>query len=539
MNETVKIQHSKRRLSTVWLIPIVAIAIGAWLIYKDIKNQGPQVILHFDHAEGIEAGKTQLRHRSINIGKVLSVELNDTLDGVVVRAEVKPGISPMLRDDTQFWVVRPRIGNTGISGLGTLLSGAYIELSPGEGVPGQRVFLGLDEPPVTPASAPGLQVNLYSESGSSLSTGDPVMYRGFTVGKVESATFNPDTRKLKAQLFIEAPYDSMVTDTTRFWSASGVSLNTSASGIELKADSIESILFGGISFGQPNGIKPGTLSNDGDEFTLYENEAAIHLQPFTHSIEYLVLFESSVRGLLAGAPVEFRGMHVGSVTDISFNELPDHYWEIADDSFPVPVKISIDPGRLNGEDTLEMKQRASANILASVKNGLRATLRNGSFLTGSMYVSLEYFPDSEPKGISRVAGYNVLPSTESGLSVIETKVNQTLDNLNQLPIEQALLQLSSMLKETETTMESLNTLVSDKELAKLPATFNESLIDMEKTLDAYSEESIFYHDLNETLTQMRATLVSVDQFTNILKNKPNEMLFSNPRRADPVPAKKQ
>ena len=256
------IVSQRKKLPAIWIVPLIALLLGIWMTLNNYLTRGPEITITFPTAEGIEAGKTKIKALSVDVGIVESVQLNKDLKSVKLIARIQHKAASLLRQDASFWVVRPRVGTSGVSGLSTLLSGAYIELAPGQGKEGKRNFQGLDGAPITPTTVPGLHLILLSDEASSVSIGDPVLHRGYRVGRVENTKFDAATQKLQASVFIESPYDGLVTNHTRFWNSSGITFQASASGITLQTSSIESLLIGGIAFDLPNGASPGDKVKD-------------------------------------------------------------------------------------------------------------------------------------------------------------------------------------------------------------------------------------------------------------------------------------
>ena len=248
---------SRRRLPVIWLVPVVAVALGIYMVVYTVMTEGPEITITFETALGIEAGRTKLSSRSVEVGLVEAVTLNEDLDSVSVIARLERENTKLLRDDTRFWVVRPRLGAGGISGLNTLLSGAYIELEPGSGAPStRRDFVGLDDVPVTAVGTPGLGLVLVSKRAGIVSPGQPVLHNGYRVGRVESTTFIPDTGQVRHGVFIEAPFDVLVNQATRFWDAGGIVVRTGAGGLLVDVESLQALLIGGVAFGGPKGSVP-------------------------------------------------------------------------------------------------------------------------------------------------------------------------------------------------------------------------------------------------------------------------------------------
>ncbi|HEX8281496.1 MAG TPA: MlaD family protein, partial [Chthoniobacterales bacterium] len=325
-----------RRLSPIWIVPIIAALLGLWLAWKYYSARGPTITVRFETAEGIVAGKTPVMCRSVTVGTVENVSLTDNLKGVVVTMQMTAQATRLLTADTQIWVVRPRYGAAGISGLSTLVSGSYIELGPGVSREPRHDFVGIEQPPVTPKGVPGLHVTLFTDEAGGVAPGTAITYKGLNAGRIETRIFHPENGKVEFGAFISAEYAPLVRTNTKFWNASGLDVQVGANGLQVRTGTLESLLMGGITFGQPNGASAPAV-NDGATFTLYESLEETRKFAMRSSIPYLLLFSGSVRGLSDGAPVEFRGVRIGTVNGVSFRYLPN------DPERRVPVLIQIDP----------------------------------------------------------------------------------------------------------------------------------------------------------------------------------------------------
>ena len=256
------------RVSKVWFIPIIAVLIGSWMVFQTWSNQGPLITVFFETAEGITIDITKIKLREITIGKVVDLKLNDNFDGIQITARLEKNTQKLLKIDTEFWVVKPRIGNGGVSGLSTLLSGAYIELSPGIKSESRYDFVGLENPPVTPLGTPGLHITLDSDSQSGLDIGDSIIFRGIKVGRIEYVHFNVDERTVYYDAFIESPYDKLVTTNTRFWQINGIEIDLSADGLRVQTVTFETFIGGGVTFDVPANLPKGEIITNG-RFSLF------------------------------------------------------------------------------------------------------------------------------------------------------------------------------------------------------------------------------------------------------------------------------
>jgi paraquat-inducible protein B len=489
-------------------------------------SQGPEVTILFATAEGIEAGKTKIKMLNVDVGTVESAGLSDDLEHVIVRARLEGAAEPLLREDTQFWVVRPRVGTEGVSGLSTLLSGGYIQLAPGTGATGRREFVGLDDPPVTPAGTPGLHFELLADHAGSVSAGDPILHKDFRVGRIDDGEFDVASQQMRYGAFIEAPYDSLVTSATRFWDASGISMSVGADGVEIDTASLESLLIGGVAMGLPEGVEPGKPVQNGAIFQLYPDHASVNEQPYLHSIEYVVRFPQSVRGLQPGAPVEYRGIRAGRVERILLEELAA--LGLRGEGSPIPVLIRVEPGRLKLPDSEEGTLAMAEAIQNSVSLGMRATLATGSLITGSLYVALDIYPDESPAEMGSFAGHPTIPTVATGLAGIEQKVAALLDKLNALPLEGAV-------EQAERTLADLNAILGSESMKSLPGSVDATLAELRETLASVSSESALQQQLLQTVTELDRTLQSLRDFLELLDEQPNALIFNRAAGKDPQP----
>lgn len=518
--------RERRRISFVWVVPIVALVLGIWMVIYTLMSEGPAITIVFETAAGIEADKTKVRALSVEVGIVESVALAEDLERVVVTAQLDRAAAPLLREDSQFWVVRPRVGTTGVSGLGTALSGAYIQLEPGTGEAGRRDFVGLEEPPITPVGTPGLPLELVSEAAGSVSAGDPILYKGFRIGRIESAEFDVTTREMRYRAFIDAPYDELVTTSTRFWNASGISVKSSAEGIEVDTASLEALLIGGVAADRPEGVEPGGAVSPGTRFRLYSSYSKVNEQPYRVGLEYVVTFSQSVRGLQAGAPVEYRGIQAGRVQRILLQELSEG--GVRGTGAAIPVLVRLEPGRLKLPDTEEGAAALEAAVTAGVGNGLRATLATGSLVTGSKYVAFDYYPDSDPAELGRFADRPTIPTVPSGLEGIQQQIAALLEKLNELPLEDTV-------RRANRTLAGLETIVASREMRELPGTLEGALEELRSTLDSVSPDSPLQERLQRTTTELDRSLKSLRRLLETLEEQPNALIFSRIPREDPQP----
>jgi paraquat-inducible protein B len=526
MTENEAVVSERRRISAIWLVPIVALVLGVWMVIHTLLSQGPEITIVFSSGEGIEADNTKIKFRAVEVGLVKSVGLADDLESVVVTAQLDKAAAPLLREDTQFWVVRPRVGPGGVSGLGTLLSGGYIELESGTGEEGRREFEGLEAPPVTPAGTPGLKFRMVGEQAGSVGLGDPILYEGFRVGRVESAEFDVASQKMHYGAFIEAPYDDLVTSATRFWNTSGLSLSVTADGVQVQTASLEALLVGGVTFGLPEGAEPGKPVEAGKVFELYPDYASVNERPYRHSLEYVVRFPQSVRGLRPGAPVEYRGIRMGRVERVLLTEMSGQ--GLTGKGEPIPVLIRLEPGRLELPDSEEGTATLASVIETAVRSGLRATLSTGSLITGSLYVYFDMYPDEPPAEMGSFAGHPTIPTIAGGLEGIQVRISALLDKLNALPLEELLDGVDQLLADVDA-------IVASEDMQSLPASLEATLAELRDVLDSVSTDSAMQERLMRTITELDRTLQSLGNLLDTLEEQPNALIFNREPGDDPQP----
>lgn len=528
------------RLSPIWIVPVVALLIGLWLIYDNYTKAGKQITLSLTNAEGIEAGKTKIKVHSVDIGLVEQVTLSEDLTHIEVLARITPKAQPMLVKDTQLWVVKPRIGLEGISGLNTVISGAYIQLQPGKSLEETDQFTVLDQPPISLNGAKGVHVNLIGKVGNSLRVGDPVTYQGLRVGRVVSASFDPKQRQMQHELFIEHPYDVLVTDNTRFWTSVGIDVKLDAEGFKASVPTVESLIAGGVSFGHADDRPMGNPVRSETTFELFANEESARQQTYDQYLEYVLLVNDTVRGLSKGAPVEFRGLRVGTVMNVpwKFNS-PERK---KDFRYAIPVLIHLEPGRL-AENGMADLQEWKTRVAQMLQGGLHATLKSGNLITGSVFVDLNMDGRAhQTYHRERFEGLPVMPTSATNLAQIEQKLSDLLDKLNGLKLEPVLSGLDKNLQQSEKTMQEIrglsqqvNQLLSQPDLQQMPANINQTMQALRTTLKGLSPDAPAYQELTTTLQRLDKALRDIQPLAHTLNEQPNAILFDRKPGNDPLP----
>lgn len=539
-----------RRLSLVWIIPLVAVVLGGWLVFRHLQSQGPLIEVQFGTADGIVAGKTEVRSRSVKVGMVEDVRLADDLKGVVVKIRLDPKAAGLARLDTLFWVVRPRVSGASISGLGTIISGAYIELDPGSSEDTVRSYVGLEEPPVTPSGVPGLRLNLLAADRGQAGVGSPVLYEGNEVGTIERRRFNAKTKEVELRAFIYKEYSSLVTENVRFWHESGVEVTAGAEGFKLKLPSIETLLAGGIAFGLPEGIEAGAKAQDDSNYVLYGTQERAAESVFRSGGEFLLLFDQSVRGLVEGAKVEFRGLQVGRVAGISFL-----YGDKAE-SRRVPVLVQLNQAMIEKQFSPSMRDEGGEGMARAIGEGLRGSLRPANLLTGQLYVDLDFYDDIPVTPIVQIGDYAVLPTVETGLARLEEQIAAVLNKLEALPLQESLAKIDGAVEQSTRTLEAaekafgrsetaiaevrdslraVRKVLENPEFSKLPGEVRETLVALRGSLEGVGPKSSLYGDLRRTMDELRGAARSIERVAQTIEEKPNSLVFGKGLKREVIP----
>lgn len=532
MTEEAKITSTKS-ISRIWIIPILVIVVGGWMVYQQWKNQGPLITIELQSATGIEVNKTPIKVRDLDVGQVKKITLKPDLDGVLVTARIDANASHLLTDKSDFWVVAPRISFSEVSGLNTLLSGSYIAMAANDSGKEQLNFIALERPPVTPAGTPGLHVILQSDDEFAYKPGDPIIYKGFKVGEFEDAVFNIEERVVYYDAFIEAPYHKLITENTRFWDVSGVKLKLESSGVKMETGSLETLLANGITFGVPEGVQIGERVVENASFTIYGDVTTASNARYKLAAEYVLLVDESVRGLTVGAPVEYRGIEIGNV--MAINSFPAVEGNILERDYPIPVIINIYPGKVRQPDTEEGLNAIKQTMRNWLRKDLRATLRMGNVLTGGLFVDLQHVskPDDSNE-IAMLNGYEVIPTVSNEFTQITQKADAILDKINQLPlgdmVSNVLLAVEDMklaAQSVETASDDFDVLIENVDTELLNTNLNQVLLSLDSLLKNYSEGGLSQSEIKETVDTMQDTMRNLQPLLLKLNQSPNSLIFTD------------
>jgi len=550
--EAVAVPRRRFAPQLIWLVPIVAVLVGGWLAVKAVLERGPVITITFKTAEGLEAGKTKIKYKDVEIGLVKTVSLSPDRKGVVATAELSKEAESFLVEDTRFFVVRPRVTAGGVSGLGTLLAGPYIGIDIGKSKQTRRNFVGLEVAPMVASDAPGRQFILRASELGSIDAGTPIFFRKVSVGQVVAEALDKGGSGVTFTIFVNAPYDQFITPSTRFWNASGIDVSLGASGLEIRTESLVSILVGGIAFEATPDAGPESPAAANTEFTLFPNRLEAFKIPDVVVDTYLLVFDGSVRGLSPGAPLDFRGVTVGEVVKIGVAVDPKTL------TFTMPVLVKVFPERLAGRQFMGTKvavSESSAVRLSRVKQfidkGLRAQLRSGNLLTGQLYVALDFFPDAPKlKGDLTAKKPPEIPTIPGTFEELQNNLANVVKKLDKLQIEEIgadtrklIASLDETLKSVDTLLQGADTLVKRVDSDLMPDlrraldTAGRALDTAGATLNSanavLASESPLQSDLRQTLTEVNRTLAAIRALADSLERHPESLIRGKQAPASP------
>ena len=429
----VVVRTRRARFSLVWLVPIVALLVGAAMLARSIQQRGPEITISFRNAEGLEANHTEVRFKEVVVGRVTQVALSPDRERVIASVSLDKSVESLAVADSRFWVVRPRINTAGVSGLGTLFSGAYIGVDAGVSDEEQLRFTGLEVPPYVLRGEPGRSFNLIADDLGSLEVGSPVLYRRTRVGRVVGFELDPVRDRVGVRIFIDAPNDRLVTTASRFWNASGIDVTLGASGFTVDTQSVASVLVGGVAFANPDGAASAPAAEPDHRFRMTDSQKAALAPPDGPPLRVRMVFNQSLRGLAAGAPVDLLGVEIGSVRSVSlqYDERTHHLpGEVIADIYP--RRLGAVREQFKGPEGTRRRATDRLFMKSLVEGGLRAQMRTGNLLTGQLFVALDFVPKASPATLDPSAEVATIPTVPGAFSDLQPQLAAIIGRLGKV-----------------------------------------------------------------------------------------------------------
>jgi paraquat-inducible protein B len=525
-------------ISMIWIVPLLAVLIGIGLAVTAVLQRGPEIELQFATADGLEANKTKLKYKDVAIGTVKDIALTDDRRKVLVTVQMDKQATSLLAEDSRFWVVRPRIAAGGVSGLSTVLSGAYIAIDPGKLATQRSDFVGLETPPLVVSDMPGRQFVLAAEELGSIDVGVPVYFRRVPVGRVVGYAMRPDGKYLDVRIFVDAPFDRFVTPNARFWHASGMDVTLTADGVKMEMQSLLSLAVGGIAFSNVSddgeaAINPASAES---RFTLYADRQTALRLPDGIAQKFVLIFNESVRGLAVGSPVDFRGLSAGEVSRIDLDLRPGSA------NAAIAVEITLFPERLarlrRTKSTDQYSESAARKIIDGlVGNGLRAQLRTGNLLTGQNYVALDFFPKAKAQAVRWGVSIPELPTQPGAIDSLQHQLQglmetlqKTLERTDRLVTsvnDGVVPELTATLRDARNTMQRVDNVlasVNDGVVPELTATMHAARKTLQRADSVLASDSPTQLELRDTLREVGRAATAVRDLAELLERQPEALL---------------
>ena len=554
------VRANRLRFSLVWIVPLVALIAGTVLVVRTLLQTGPLITITFRNAEGLEPGRTEVRYKEVVVGRVTKVGFSPDRGRVIVTVRLDKPATSLAVNDTSFWVVRPRIGTAGISGLGTLFSGVYIGADAGVSGQDETHFTGLEVPPFVLRGEPGRSFVLEANDLGSLEVGSPIYYRRTRVGRVVGYTLDSRRDGLEVQVLIEEPNEALVTTQTRFWNAGGIDLSINASGLNVNTESIASLLAGGLAFASPPGMAKAPPAPAGQRFALFNDRKAALATPDGVAQRVRMVFSPGMRGLAAGATVEMLGLEIGSVKTVAMK------YDERSRRFPMEVVAEIFPARLGDarRDFLAPQGGATQTdavfLKQLVERGLRAQLKSGNLLTGQPYVALDIVPNAAKATLDASLPTLTIPTLAAAGGDLQLQAAEILERVGRIRFEQIGGHLEDTLKNASATSGALPQTVKSAEAAiaslqqtlanantaieKISPQAQQALVEaqqalksLQSTLDGLdrniaSPDSPLQRDASQTLGEVQRAARALRVLGDYLQRQPESLLRGKPADAE-------
>ncbi|MGJ0491614.1 intermembrane transport protein PqiB [Methylobacter sp.] len=506
--------NKKSELPLVWFLPLIALLVSGWLIYKSNSEKGPVITISFPTAEGLEVDKTKIRYLDVEVGKVTAISINDDNKTIRVTAQMNSTAAGYLKENTSFWVVRPQVGLGGVSGLGTLLSGPYIGMKPGNGRK-QEHFTGLTTPPLLKTQVDGKQFILETNNLGSMRPGTPINFHGIIVGEVLSHELSAEANAIRLTVFINAPYDQFIRKNTRFWIDSGVDLSAGADGFKVRTGPLISLLSGGIAFRASAQDKAADTQPENTLFPLYDTYEQSTQIVYANTLKYVMYFKGSLRGLTEGAPVQLRGIPIGKVTNINL-EIDKKTAEIR-----VPVIVELEPDRIR--EVNNQPGISDEDVMDRlIKKGLRAQLQTGSLLTGQLLVDLDFYPDSKIIQSANTTTYPQFPTTASSLDQFTHSANIIMDKVAKLPLDKLTQDIDTTLVSLQGTSKAATDML--KSAKGTLGNADHTITSAQQVLSTLEPGSTARYELEQLLRELSQAASSVRQLSDYLEQHPDSLI---------------
>ena len=530
-------------ITSIWIVPFIALIIAGWLAYQHFAERGPEIKILFPQNEGLVAGQSVVKFKNVPVGKVTDIYAEEGTDGVIVVVRMNTTQSkPYMTENAKFWIVKPEVGLSGVSGLDTLLSGTYINVhSTAGGKQSRDKFIGLTRP--YRDSMKGEYFQLSSPNAENVSVGMPIYYKNIKVGQVEYLYLSLDDKHVEVIVFIDKEYVSYVQEDSKFWTKSMMNVDFTKGNLDIHIAPINFMLQGGIVFSS-RGEGTTVSVAEGHVFPLYQSKTQAEsttIGSVTKSIkEFMLLTDEPIANLRVKSPVRFDGFDIGWVEDIQLS--------YSKKSHKMLGKILLEIDTSVFEDDHEIDSTGLSNFYQAVEEGLRAKISALDPITGMLFVDLTFKHQDGNGSITQKNKYALLPMASQSSNGIMTSMTQILDKLNNLPLEELIASVHKVVEESakpienanvlledlQTTVKNINKFTGKKSFEVLPDELSKALKEMtrtlrstEKVVKGYDSDSLVKQQLTETLRVLTKTSLEMRTFLRMLNRKPNSLIFGD------------
>jgi len=528
--------------TSIWIVPFIALIIAGWLAYQYYSELGPEIRIIFPSNQGLKAGQSQIKYKDVPVGMVTKITLQEKGDGVVVIARMEKVAEPYLNHDTKFWIVKPELGISGVSGLDTLISGNYIGIRGKKGGTFQKTFVGLDH--TFRSEKNGEYYVLRSQKGdSSVKQGTPVYLKNIRVGRVEYVMLGLNDIFVDVIVFIDKPYTPYVHTDSKFWVRSTLDAELVNGALDVTLAPVTDLLQGAIEFSS-SGYDTNRSVPDDFSFLLHRNKNTVNSKKIGHAKKEMEMFllhtEESIARLKIGSPVKYDEFKIGSVTEITLS------YDKKSHKMKGEVLVEIDTSVF--DDLSDMNDTGKENLYRAVEEGMRARMDTIDPITGRLYVNLFFTENDGNKSIEKRGKFAVIPTVHSVSGNIMADLSKIVEKINRLPIEELVSSIDKVVKESEkpvasanavfeelkTTVRNLNTLTEKKSFTAMPDEIDKALKALTKTLKTtqkvvkgYGNNSLLSRQISDTLKIVTETSREMQEFLKMLNRKPNSLIFGD------------
>jgi len=529
-------------ITSIWIVPFIALLIAGWLAYQYYSELGPQIRITFPKNEGLQAGQSHIKYRDVPVGVINKIELQEDGEGVVVVARMDRSVTPYLNENSKFWIVKPEVGVSGVSGLDTLISGTYINMFAQKNGNYKENFLGLDHAYRNIGGGEYFVLNT-PRGDSSVKVGTPIYLKNVKVGQVEYVVLALDDASVDVIVFIDKRYVPYVHTDSNFWVRSTLDVGLQNGNLDITVAPVTDLIQGAIEFSTTGKEHNRSVPNS-FVFELYKNKNIIKSKKVGQGGEYIKTFmlhtEGSIAKLKENAAVRYEGFDVGKVKKISLS------YEKSTHKMRGKVLVEIDTSVF--KDMNDTQHTGEENLYQAVKEGLRAQIVPTDIITGMLYVDLVFDCNDTTGMITKEGKYARLPTIGYRSGNIMASATKILDKINKLPLEKLLVSLNKVVDESakpvananavlldlKKTVANLNKMTNKRSFAAMPDEVSRMLKELTRTLQTtkkvvkgYDSNSLITKQLSQTLKIVTETSKEMQQFLEMLNRKPNSLIFGD------------